>query len=550
MSIINDQEMYQYFDTMVYGNHILPEEWKAGNERDAYGLTDYDVHSILGAKKLFYKEQDARQQICLLETMQKFLHDYIGIEGLEELLINNYGVIENSIFLEHDQYGNPAHIREHAKHQIKNAFLGSLLMLEYGYLSDMAKIIYSEASAVTQYLRAQAENILIEQFEKRHHRSIEMRDMGSVEWSKNVQSKLEEWSYEIFMVSSLLHDIGYPLEFYLRSARRLSDYPPYLKVLSPTIKADFAEIKAHLLESQLFRLIDHQEIRKKYERNDHGVLSAIGFLMHFYYGGRIFSLNREQKCILEMSAIAIYRHTDKFEDGFRMVYKKDPISYMVRLCDELQEWDRFKLLINDKHNYLRCENCWKILHENERKYTCPGCKRVYQKVTQIDNRKVNYICLCDELCLDKNGDTVKITVHFSPMKQLEILIDDYIAIVRSSDNLERVKELVQNQSFSPELEIIFFVSNNPIMLIEYMIKEHGCTEADVENWIQKQNKKRKINLEAFFQDYLQKKAHNPFGRKIEKNRLKYEAKVSQYVKEYYGEIYSLHEMLKGFRVKT
>lgn len=545
MFSINDREMYQYFDKMIYEDKGLPETWKVGNARDAYGLTDYDVHSILGAKKLFYKEQDAQQQICLLETMQKFLHDYIGIEGLEELLINNYGVIENSIFLEHDQYGNPAHIREHAKHQIKNAFLGSRLMLDYGYLSDMAKTIYSDASAVTKYLRAQAENVLIEQFERQHSRPMKTEDMEPVEWTQKVLSKLEEWSYEVFMVSSLLHDIGYPLEFYLRSARKLSDYPPYLKVLSPTIKADFAEIKAHLLGSQLFKLINHQEIRKKYERNDHGVLSAIGFLMHFYYGGRIFSLSREQKCILEMSAIAIYRHTDKFEEGFRMVYKKDPISYMVRLCDELQEWDRFKLLINDKHNYLRCENCWKILCVDEGEYKCPGCNRAYRKVTQIDNRKVNYICMCDELCLEKNDEKVKITIRFSPMKQLEILMDDYMAIIRSNKNLEKVKAFVTNQSFSPEIEIDFYVSNNPVMLIEHMIEEHGCTEADVESWIQKQTKKRRANMEAFFQDYLQKKAKNPFGEKIEKNSLKYETKVSQYVKEYYGEIYSLHEMLEG-----
>lgn len=541
---INDQEMYQYFDNMVYKGDILPKEWKVKGGGHEYGLTDYDVHSILGAKKLFYKEKDAKEQICLLEALQKFLHDYIGIEGLEELLINNYGVIENSIFLEHDQYGNPAHIREHAKHQMKNAFLGSRLILEYDYLSDMANTIYSEAGAVTQYLHAQAEYAVANQFEEENGYPAEKKDMVTAGWRQGVLSKLKEWSYEIFMISSLLHDIGYPLEFYLRSACKLSDYPPYLKILSPTMKTDFAEVKAHLLGSQLFRLIDNQEIRKKYERNDHGVLSAIGFLMHFYYGGRIYSLNHEEKCIIEMAAIAIYRHTDKFEDGFRMVYKKDPISYMVRLCDDLQEWDRFKLLINDKHNYLRCESCWKILLEKDRRYTCPGCRKTYQKVTQIDNRKVNYICLCDELYLDDDKDTVKITVSFSPMKQLEILMDDYIAIVRSSKNLENVEKLVDNQSFSPKMKIDSYVSNNPVMLITHMIEEKGYTDADIESWIKSQNKKRRDNLEDFFQDYLRKKADNPFGGKIEKNSLKYGTKVSEYVKKYYGEIYSLHEMLE------
>lgn len=547
MTIINDREMYQYFDDMMYKGDILPEEWKVGDSKETYGLTDYDVHSFFGAKKLFYKEDDAKEQICLLEAMQKFLHDYVGIEGLEVLLVNNYGVIENSIFLEHDEYGNSANVREHAKHQMKNAFLGSKLMLEYDYVSDMAKTVYSAASAVTQYLRGQAEKVLRSQFREKNGREILMEDMSSIEWREAVHFKLREWSYEIFMVSSLLHDIGYPLEFYLRSAHKITEYPPYLKILSPTIKTDFAEVKAHLLDSQLFKLIDNQEIRIKYEKNDHGVLSAIGLLMHFYYGGRIFSLNQEQKCILEMSAIAIYRHTDKFNDGFRMVYKKDPISYMVRLCDELQEWDRFKLQINDKHNYLRCENCWKILHEEDRKYTCKGCGRAYQKVTQIENRKVNYICLCDELRLEGSKDHIKITVSFSPMKQIEILMDDYIAIIKSSENLEKVKKFIQNQSFSAELEIDFYVSNNPIMLITHMIEERGYVDKDVEKWIQKQNKKRRNNLEEFFKDYLIKKVNNPFGNQVEKNKFKYEVKASQYVRKYYGEIYSLYEMLNKLK---
>ena len=539
---INDKEMYDYFDKLVYKEGSLPREWRCEDPDEIYGLTDYDVHSILGAKKLFYKVEDAEQQICLLETMQKFLHEYIGIDGLEELLVNNYGAIENSIFLEHDEYGNPVHIREHAKHQLKNAFLGSQLMLEYGYLSDVAQNIYSGASSVTQYLISQAEKVLAEQSPVPNESILEKR--MHPEWKESVLLKLEEWSYEIFMVSSLLHDIGYPLEFYLRSAQKLSDYPPYLKILSPTVKADFAEIKAHLLGSQLFKLIDNKEIRKKYEKNNHGVLSAVSLLMHFYYSGRIYSLNREQKCILEMSAIAIYRHTDKFKDGCRMVYRKDPISYMVRLCDDLQEWDRFKLLINDKHNYLRCENCWKILLEKDRVYSCLGCGKEYKKVTQIDNRKVNYICLCDELYLDTDGEKVTVKIDFDPMKQLEILMDDYTAIARSAKGLEEIQKFVQDQSLNPEMEIKFFVSNNPINLIQHMLDEKGYTDEDVERWIGKQRvKKRRENLNEFFRDYIEKRKNNPFGEPVETNSLKYGAEVSEYVKKYYGEIYSLHEML-------
>lgn len=534
---IKDEEMYIYFDNLIYGEEDIKSGWKKNNYDYAYGLTNYDVHSILGSKKLFYRSEDAEKQICLLETMQKFLHDYIGIEGLEELLINNYGVIENSIFLEHDSYGNPAHIREHAKHQMKNAFLGSILMLQCGYLSDMARNVYEEAGSITQYLVRQANKVL------RDEQKIADGDKTSSNWEDQVLSKLEEWCYEIFMVSSMLHDIGYPLEFYLRSAQQLSDYPPYLKILSPTVKTDFAEIKAHLLGSQLFKLVDNRVIREKYDKNDHGVLSAISLLMHFYYGGRIYALDAEQKCILEMSAIAIYKHTDRFENGFRMVYRKDPISYMVRLCDDLQEWNRFKLQINDKHNYLRCEHCWKILLENDGLYECPGCHKKYRKVTQIENRKVNYISLCDQLEVEKDGGKVKITVSFVPIKQLEMLMDDYTAVVRIEDSLRKVQEFVKDQFLSPEIEINFFLSNNPIRLIEYMIKHKDSSDGKIKKWIAEQSGEKRIKLNKFFNDYLEKKKNNVFGKRIEINDLRYAEKAADYVKKYYGEIYSLHEML-------
>ncbi|MBD5513729.1 MAG: hypothetical protein HDR06_03495 [Lachnospiraceae bacterium] len=528
--IINDNEMYQYFEDLLHtDNSLLPLEWKKATQNKVLGLTNHDVSSLLGAKTLLYEQNDAEKQLCLLENMQKFLYEYIGIGGLEELLVNNYGTIENSIFLEHDGKGNPIHTREHAKHQMKNAFLGSKLLLEFNYAEDMAKTIYRAEGITTQYLVFQAHQILDE--------------ASSV---NDVLAKLRELTYKIFMVSSMLHDIGYPLEFYLRSTQTLTDYPPYLNILSPIIKTEFAEIKAYLLESQLFRQVDHEEIKRKYQNNNHGVLSAISLLMHFYHNGKIYSLSCEDRCIIEMSAIAIYRHTDRFSDGFRMVYLLDPISYMVRLCDDLQEWERFKLLISNKHNYLQCSNCGKLITERDREYSCP-CGKKYTKVTQIKNRKVNYICLCDSLSLESNYISGKeltlIEFDFDYMKQIEILLDDYLAVKRTSENLLKVKELVEDQSMQPKITINFSLSNNPITLIDYMIRDSEKSFTEIEKWISKQGKKKRANLEKFYSDYMSKKKNNPFGKEIETNSLKYEKEVQEYVLKYYGEIYSLYQML-------
>ena len=522
---INDDNMYQYFEELIYGSEskLKKRGWKKTRPLEEYGLTNHDVSSLLGSRSLLYNRKDSAKQLCAMETIQTFLHEYIGIDGLEELWINNYGVIENNIFLEHDRYGKSAHIREHAKHQMKNAYLGSVLLLECGYVKDMAQNIYEAEGSVTRYLVQQAWNVAVEE--------------------SQVLQKLEEWSYKIFMLSSLLHDIGYPLEHFLRSAKELADYPPYLKILSPTVKTDFSEIKAHLLGSQLFKLIDNRLIKEKYEANNHGVLSAVSFLMHFYYGGRVHSLSREERCILEMTAIAIYRHTDRFKDGFRMVYKKDPISYMVRLCDDLQEWDRFRIQISNKHNYLQCGKCGRILLESGGEYTCGSCGCQYTKVTQLNNQKVNYVCLCDELVIEK-GKKVKLQMKFNLMKQFEVLLDDYTAVVKTAGDMEKVMELMEDQSFSMKLELKYFVSNNPYAIIEQMIKEAGKNEADIQAWIDGQSvPERKQNLDRFFQNYKAGRKKNPFGGELERNKLKYEDKVREFVKEYYGEVYSLYQML-------
>lgn len=552
---MNDKEMYQYFEYLFYGDgekgkipykRRLAPEWKQKGLLEPYGLTNYKVYEMFGAKRLLYGEKDARAQLCVLDGMQKFLHEYIGIAGLEELLINNYGTIENGIFFEHDARGNPEHIREHAKHQMKNAFLGSVLLLEYGYLEDVAKNILASESAAATYLSYQAIMNVMGENRKFEDQKEFLSLLSKPEYRQQVMKKLQEWVYKIFMISSVLHDIGYPLEYYLRSAKTLTEYPPYLTILSPVIKTDFAQIRANLLESQLFRQIDHTKIKEKYEKNNHGVLSAVSLLMHFYHNGKIYSLSQEQRCLIEMSAIAIYRHTDRFEAESRMIYQKDPISYMVRLCDDLQEWERFKVIISDKHNYLQCGQCGKLILSNSREYQCPCCGQSYAKVTQINNRKLNYICLCDELSIEEREEKIIIKVHFNLLKQMEILMDDYTAILRRNEDLEKIRKMLEMQSMKPKLEIDFFTSNNPYKLLGQMIKESGKDISELRQWINSlEGDQRRENMNRFIEDYLEHSNDNSFGVQLEKNTLKYEKTAAEYVRNYYGEIYSLYQYLRA-----
>lgn len=537
MWVIDDDSMYRYFEELITDSKNKLKEWRCEAGPMPYGLTDYDVKAMYGSKRLLYGEHDAGEQMCLLENMQRFLHEYVGIDGLEELLVNNYGTIENSIFFEHNDQGQPASIREHSKHQMKNAYLGSVLLLECGYLKDMAETVAQGRSAATRYLCYQAEA------------ALGLKNGGA--GGKKLLDKLEEWCYKIYMVSALLHDIGYPLEYYLRSAKKLTDYPPYLKLLSPTVKLPYGEMKALLSESQLFHIVEQEKIKEKYEKDNHGVLSAISLLLHFYYGGRIYAMSAEKRCIIEMAALAVYHHTDRFEGGKRMVYMQDPISFMVRLCDDLQEWDRFKITINEKHNYLRCPRCGRLLLEKDLPgvYQCDCAQRSqFQKVTEIRNKKMNYICLCDRLRLEKKEDRLLVLFDFSLLRQIEILTEEYTAVLKQEKAIKDVEEMLEDQHMVPRIKLMRFLSNNPLCLIEEMIRRTGWGQEESEEkiweWIRKQkNEKLRKNLQEFFEDYKEKKTAKVFGKKLENNSLRYKEEVCEYVKNHYGEIHYLEEDL-------
>lgn len=129
------------------------------------------------------------------------------------------------------------------------------------------------------------------------------------------------------------------------------------------------------------------------------------------------------------------------------------------------------------------------------------------------------------------------------MKQIEVLLDDYTAVIKSNSNIEKIKEMIMNQGISPKLELDWYVSNNPLYLIGRMLDSSG-RKAEVEGWIKSQKgTERGKNLRVFYQDYKLKHDTDIFGGELETNALKYEERVQEYVREYYGEIYCLYQFL-------
>ena len=110
-----------------------------------------------------------------------------------------------------------------------------------------------------------------------------------------------------------------------------------------------------------------------------------------------------------------------------MIFSLDPISYLLRICDDMQEWQRFMVLIEDTHNYLMCLDCGKIIHseiKDEKEYGC-DCGKQFRKITGHDNKKMNYVDLCDSLTLFYEKRKMVVEFHYNYYCQLELILNDY-----------------------------------------------------------------------------------------------------------------------------
>ena len=534
--MICDDGMYDFFEQLVESNerleHILGTP--ADDLLNCSSLSDKRIEQLYVTLRANYTESEAKEQILLIDHVDRFLNGYFQIDGLSYLLISNYNEIENNIFYEIEaKKGRQKMIREHFRHQFRNSYLSAAFMLDFELLDKMVLCVEQSNSPICEYIAQTAQRM-------------------SRDDEKKYQIKEKEIVFKSVFIASLFHDIGYPLAYFFRNVQQIHEFTPYMKIVSPNVKATYAELRSLLNASFLFNHVDDEEIQDKYNKNDHGVLSALGFLLHFYTSGRIYSLNAADKCVIELAANAIYHHTDH-NDKTPFVFEYDPVSFVVRLCDDLQEWERFYLLIDNRHNYLKCTTCGKLMKNSGRIYECTGCKKSYEKITAIRNRKVNYIDFCkkiditEEKLQDRHQSKITIEIDYDCYAQLELLVNDYEVIVRRKADIERLNRLLKNQKFLPQIVVRDRVlSTNPINLLENLFQKYEFDDEKIELLINQTNGKEKKNLKKFFAEYLEKKkSRDYFGKDIEVQNFVYPKRRREFLETYMGEIHTLKKLIEA-----
>ena len=336
------------------------------------------------------------------------------------------------------------------------------------------------------------------------------------------------------IIASLFHDIGYPVVHFFGLQKRLQNFSSPIYMLINGDKSSYEKISSTLSQSLLFQIVGKEEIVDRCEKGDHGAFSSIILLLHYYESGLIFSLPLEQRTAIELASVAIYNHTNSFKviekKGkskksyyYKPIFKLNPISFLLRICDDAQEWERTYFEIGDTQSLLYCNKCKTPLIRTKNKnpkgysYRCRcgfvtkstkayKSSKAYKINLDRNHRRKKYTFIRNRLrkAYFKNETTDfsrRIIYDVTPSDSLRVYSKDNSIMFRFSYNyfwllrmcsinptytdqrieeLNDIKQLVLGQNIGYNINIEFKMSYNPILIKSWIVGKYAIRLLSIE----------------------------------------------------------------------
>lgn len=494
-----------------------------------YGELNKETYSSIRENLMlvYGSEYVVKKDIRLFHlTEKKIIRDYLAIPQLEKMFDEDYFNFEWDMhvgvnFTEHRN----DYQRDHFIHEIRDMYSMLILLDNYSFFDTSFDILRNRTvSKISRFAYQKLNNFLmnksgnyslLERIRPDLMKALTEDDTVSDEAKKRCSS-IEEYATTYFfkyviyassMMSALFHDMGYPICHFLNVRNRISEYNPTMYMFTHNAVESFDHIASLLSSSLLFTIVSPNEIKESMQCHDgkynHGAYSAIAFLMQFYNSGIIFSLPEEKQCAIEIAAVAIYDHTvtykildDESTDNFyQPVFEQNPIAFLLRLCDDLQEWGRRYFEFSHQSDIPFCSKCYtpSVFHHNYKEskveYSCLCTANSKKKVTynsfrnyQFYNRKLYLVSTSEYMFSDiiliqgtDNDNTLRkalrFKINYDYYKLLNITrINPTYAKYRISE-LNLLKRLLKNQIFSDFSKMNFdyiyldyFMTANPLTI--------------------------------------------------------------------------------------
>lgn len=520
---------------------VLVEERQNGI-REAWTLSKAQ-DAFLTAKKV-YADGTVDHLGILQLTLEKFIGNFVGIEGMERLFKASYFNFEWMMHLEYDPDKHEyTKYRDHYIHQIKNMYEMLVLLDDYGFMEYCIKAYQGKntdiSNDIERSIREQircadgAEEELIKEI-------VEEFISGQTEVKERQQQYYYRYLFHaVAVISALIHDIGYPIAFMLRITKNLHEFLPLSDAF---LRLDDAmpHLGEILQESLLYRTVDPREIADRINRKrDHGSISAVILLSQYYETGEIYHLSPIKRMAVELSALVVYNHTLKYDymtgekgERYRNLFCENPISYLFRLCDDMQEWGRVYFDISKRSNFLICSRCHMPATRIEEHggdshiYSC-GCGKDFVRRTQLSYRKLTNISACDYLKIENRleSQSMVITFGYDLVTLLQLSLYSPQFAKQRADDMYGIKRMLEGQEELPKIYIDTFLTNNPIAI------KVKCLERYLQKHCAREIYKSELIENAF--DFMEMGLERPKQENVKElkrrfDRLKYELGIADF----------------------
>lgn len=498
LDVVN--EKYKYLINGNYDMYVAFSNYERSKEFSE--LTKRFYRNLkLNLDMVYEDELISKNYILLYELFcEKIITQYINIDGIERLFSGKYADFEWEMHLGMNHSSNDmTYYRDHFIHQLKDAYMMDVLLMKFGFMDKVTTILKeksnSKISAYTMKMLEQQMNI---------PRCIVL--MKAVE---NADSVIEgdNWLKKHYLeniirmscyMAGVFHDIGYPAVRELKENRRIIEYIVESYHFDGG-RYDFNKIMALLQNSLLFRVVSPSEIRRRIEGDepDHGAVSALLFLLQFYENGAIHRLEPYKLCAVELAGLAIYNHTNTYAslesseekalkaDYDRCVFSLNPITYLLRICDDLQEWGRIYFEISNKQNLIMCNKCCMPVIRRKPTgkkqfvfYECNCEQKAFEPIfyqNNFPNRRIYNVTVCDEMIIEKveknNEKYILINLKYRLDKLLQIAyLSPQYAEVRIKE-LNKLKGLFERQAQIGKVFVKYVMTSNIILLKALILKD-------------------------------------------------------------------------------
>lgn len=467
-------ELFEQAISMEDRRAVLDRAWDIEQARDTF----------LNVKSIY--DDSTLDHLSLIQLANdKFIGDFVGIEGIGRLFRDTYFCFEWMMHLEYNKEKHDyTYYRDHYIHQIRNMYEMLTLLDEHGFMERCIHIYKKGIGVVAEYIRASVrEQIRCADMEEKKFfkKIVKGKNTVTSKISKeDIDDRMEDFYYRYLLHSSsiiaaLVHDIGYPINFVLRMTETLHEFLP-LSESFLHINDAMPHLEEILQGSLLYKTVDSKQIALRInDKHDHGAVSAVILLSQYYETGAIYHLRPIEKMAVELASLIIYNHTLKYEymvgkkeELYRNVFVDNPISYLFRLCDDIQEWGRVYFEISKKSNFLLCSVCRMPItktseHRAKAEYTC-FCGERIDKRTKLNYRKMTHIDACKSVSVRGAADSLTIKLEYDPVTLLQLSYYSPRFAKQRADGLYEVKRMLDAQDSLPAVYVDAFLTNNPIAI--------------------------------------------------------------------------------------